>query len=119
MRKAIILVLLLSACTRAATIAEAPVHRSLTFSASQAVVAQCAKTALRARMLTEPAKQRIVVYNNPTTRYDEGITHYAMVFRPRDKGGIVEFRKLPAGPLAKAMMTRFWNPVERCAKQSG
>lgn len=118
MKPAIILCLLLSACvTSVADIREAPVHRLLKFSASHVEMAQCTQIALNGRMLTDPVKKQKIVYGNPFVGY-EGVTHYAMVFMLRDRGGVVEFRKFPKGYyVAKSMMARLWSPVEKCAKQ--
>ena len=122
MRTTIILILipimLLSACVRLRSVIASPVHDTLEYSASPAEMAKCTQDAVRTRRKDEPG--RIILWHNPTTRADEGITHVAFVFRPRDDGGTVDFHKLPARqPMTKAMSERFWGPVQRCARQLG
>jgi hypothetical protein len=114
------------ACTTVDDIQQTRAVTSLQFNGSPVAVAECVQRRLGARLRTESAGERYVVYNSVKGQTAEGLSHYAItVGRSGSDSGYAELRvQAPAtsgrfgrNRLSPRAMQTYWAPVEECARK--
>ena len=93
--------------------------RKMEFSGSHKQVATCIQSRLGGKVEGVVLGNKISVYNSVKGYQHRGMSHFAMTVSKTTAGrGVVEWRKLPAGPMDKKLVTQFWSPVEDCVRRA-
>lgn len=121
--------LFLSACVSVGQIQQSAPVRTMKFSGSHKLVAQCVQQRLGGRVQDEAFGEKYIIYDAAKSRQADGFTHYAITVTNRGGNeGFAELRfKRPergAGPgprpprLTAAVIREYWSPVQECAERA-
>lgn len=144
MRNTLILALafLIGACTRVGHILQKEPIRTLNFTGSHKVVAQCIQARLGGKEIADDPRNRVsrlaaddryVIYSSAKGQSAEGLTHWAItVGKYNENEGFAEWRivtppatgrgptSMPVEtPLSDEAVKNYWGTVEDCARRAG